>query len=90
MNWVSMIAVYFVIWWVMLFTVLPFITRTQAEEGHVVPGTMPSAPARPFLLKAVIGTTIVSGFVLLGFWLLFDVYGVSIASLADLFLKKPQ
>ncbi len=90
MSWVSIIAVYFVVWWVMLFAVLPFLTRTQAEEGSIVPGTMPSAPARPFFLKAAIATSIVSVVIVFGFWVLFGVYGVSIASLADMFLTKPK
>jgi predicted secreted protein len=88
MSWVSIIAVYFVVWWVMLFTVLPFTIRTQEEEGHVVPGTAPSAPARPFLLKAAIGTSVVSAVVVLGFWVLFDVYGVGITDMADMFMHR--
>lgn len=73
----------------MLFAVLPFLTRTQAEGEHR-PGTMPSAPARPFFLKAAIATSIVSVVIVFGFWVLFGVYhGVSIASLADMFLTKP-
>jgi predicted secreted protein len=91
MSWTSIIAIYFVVWWVLLFTVLPFTVRTQAEDGHVVPGTAPSAPARPFLLKAAIGTSIVSAVVVFGLWVAFDVYGVSVASLADMYITKtPQ
>ena len=37
------IALYFVIWWMTLFAVLPFGGRTQGESGHVVPGTPESA-----------------------------------------------
>jgi len=33
------IAIYFIIWWTVLFAVLPIGVRTQAEDGAVVPGT---------------------------------------------------
>jgi predicted secreted protein len=89
MSLVSIIAVYFVVWWVMLFTVLPFGVRTQEEEGDVVPGTVASAPARPMLVKKAIWTSVVSAAVVFGLWVMFDVYGVSIASIADMFLTKP-
>jgi predicted secreted protein len=90
MSWVSIVAIYFVVWWIMLFTVLPFGVRTQEEEGHVVPGTVASAPVRPMLVRKAVWTSIVSAVVVFGFWLLFDVYGLSVASLADMFLTKPQ
>lgn len=40
------LALYFMIWWLTLFTVLPFGVRTQEEAGAVEPGTPASAPAR--------------------------------------------
>jgi len=54
------VAVYFVLWWVTLFAVLPFGFRSQLDAGAVVPGTPPSAPARPKLLRIVVTTTLVS------------------------------
>lgn len=54
------VAVYFVIWWTVLFAVLPFGVRTQAEAGEVVPGTPASAPVTPRLLRTSIITTVVS------------------------------
>ena len=51
MDILQSIAVYFFIWWITLFLVLPFGVRTQQEEGSVVPGTPESAPARPRLLR---------------------------------------
>lgn len=40
------LALYFLIWWIVLFAILP-LTRgqTQGEAGDVVPGTPESAPA---------------------------------------------
>jgi predicted secreted protein len=39
------LAIYFIVWWVVLFCVLPFGVKTQEEAGEVVPGTPESAPA---------------------------------------------
>ncbi|MEZ5819074.1 MAG: DUF1467 family protein [Hyphomicrobiaceae bacterium] len=68
MNITFLIAVYFVIWWVVLFAVLPFGVRTQGEAGNVVPGTPESAPAN-FRLWRVVGiTTIVAAVVFAVLW----------------------
>ena len=51
------IAIYFIIWWTVLFAVLPLGVRTQEEAGEVVPGTPKSAPLAPRLLRIVLTTT---------------------------------
>lgn len=53
-------AIYIFIWWITLFTVLPFGVRTQDEEGSVVPGTPGSAPARPRILRIFLLNTLVA------------------------------
>ena len=35
MSLASTIAIFFVVWWIVLFAVLPFGMRTQEEEGDV-------------------------------------------------------
>ena len=57
------LAIYFVIWWTVLFTVLPFGVRTQGEAGEVVPGTPASAPAAPRLLRTFAITSVVAAVV---------------------------
>jgi predicted secreted protein len=59
----SIFAIYFIIWWLTLFIVLPIGLRTQAEENEVVPGSVESAPARfralrVFLLTSVLAAVI--------------------------------
>lgn len=61
-------ALYFIIWWVVLFAVLPWGVRTQGEAGDVVPGTIESAPVKPPFLKIIGATTVVAAIVLLGVW----------------------
>ena len=57
------IAVYFVIWWVALFAVLPFGIQSQRELNDIVPGTEPGAPARPRILMRVAANTVFSGLI---------------------------
>jgi predicted secreted protein len=54
------IAIYFLIWWITLFAVLPWGIRTQNEDSSVVPGTDPGAPTVPRLLNKLIWTTVVA------------------------------
>ena len=68
MSWTFAIAIYFVIWWTVLFAILPIGVRTQGEDGVVVPGTPASAPTRPRFLRIVLLTTLVSAAVFAVFW----------------------
>lgn len=55
----SIIAVFFVIWWLSFVTVLPIGNRSQIEVGKVTAGTEPAAPVTPHLLRrALIATAI--------------------------------
>jgi predicted secreted protein len=56
----SGIAIYFVLWWIVLFAVLPFGIRSQAEDGEAVPGSDPGAPVLPRMLRKLIWTTLIS------------------------------
>ena len=71
------IAVYFIIWWLVLFIVLPLGVRDQHEAGEVVPGTPASAPANPRLVRIAVLTTILSAVVLA------VVYGVIASGVID-------
>jgi predicted secreted protein len=53
------IAVYFLIWWVVLFAVLPFGVRSQHESGEAMtPGSDPGAPAIPAIWRKLAWTTV--------------------------------
>lgn len=66
-------AVFFIIWWITLFAVLPIGLRTQAEDNDIVLGTVPSAPARfrPVFVFSL--TTLIAGLVY-GAWYVSDTY----------------
>jgi predicted secreted protein len=57
------IAIYFIVWWLVLFIVLPFGVRSQDDAGSVVPGTPGSAPLAPRLFRTALITTVVSAVV---------------------------
>ena len=59
-SWTTILAIYFIVWWLVLFTVLPWGVRSQHEAGDVVPGTDPGAPAIPALWKKVVWTTVIA------------------------------
>jgi predicted secreted protein len=64
MAWTTAAAIYFVLWWVVLFVVLPFGIRNPDEAGEVVaPGHDPGAPTVVALGKKLIWTTIVSAII---------------------------
>ncbi len=60
MGFVTGLVVYSIMWFVVLFTVLPWGVRTQQEEGEVEPGTAESAPVNPAIWKKLLITTLVT------------------------------
>lgn len=56
----SALAIYFVVWWVVLFAVLPFGIRSQHEEGGGIEGTDPGAPIVHGMARKLLWTTIIS------------------------------
>jgi predicted secreted protein len=54
------IAIFFLIWWIVLFVVLPWGVHRQDEQGEIAPGTDPGAPAIPNLKWKLVWTTLVS------------------------------
>ena len=59
MGWFTAAVLYALIWWTVLFAVLPFGTRPVADADQDSGGWR-GAPARPQLLRKVIATTLVS------------------------------
>jgi predicted secreted protein len=61
MAWTTAAAIYFIIWWVVLFAVLPFGVRNPAEEGVAVePGHDPGAPTEIGMKTKLIWTTLIA------------------------------
>ncbi len=69
MRWFSIIAIYFLFWFLSLFVVLPFSARTAEEAGEkALPGHTESAPHafRPWLV--VWRTTLVATILMVAFY----------------------
>ena len=56
-------AIYFVLWWVVLFLTLPFGVRSQHEDGGGTPGTDPGAPVASQMGRKLIWTTVLSAII---------------------------
>jgi predicted secreted protein len=65
------IAIFFLIWWIALFVVLPWGVHRQDEDGEVAPGTDPGAPALPDLKRKLVWTTLVSLVVYAAFYVIY-------------------
>ena len=68
MNWFTGFVVYFLIWWTILFAVLPWGVKRDdnPEAGHD-----PGAPVKPYLWWKVGATTVLSGLLwLVAYWLI--------------------
>lgn len=54
------VVVFVLLWWLVLFMVLPWGVRTQDEAGETVQGAADSAPERPLLWRKAAITTAVA------------------------------
>ena len=77
------IAIYFLIWWVVLFAVLPWGVRAQGEGG--ARGTDPGAPVVANLKLKLVWTTVVTTVIFAAFFLVYTRKLVSLEDLATLF-----
>ena len=67
----TILAIYFIIWWVVLFAVLPWGVHSQHETGEVVPGTEPGAPAVHLVWRKLLWTTLVATVIFAGCYALY-------------------
>ncbi len=65
MGWFTACVLYVLIWWTVLFAVLPFWTRPVAEADER-DGGWRGAPERPLLLRKLVATTIVAAVIWVG------------------------
>jgi len=65
MNWFEGIVAYVIIWWMVIFAVLPFGVRPAPKDDH---GYAAGAPANPRLALKVAVTTAVAALIWLGLY----------------------
>ncbi|MSP94674.1 MAG: DUF1467 family protein [Alphaproteobacteria bacterium] len=60
MPWALGTALFFIIWWILLFAILPFGIRSQHEAKDIVPGSEPGAPIVHGLKRKLIINTVLA------------------------------
>lgn len=60
MNLTGGIVLYAVLWFLVLFVLLPIGQKSQADMGEVTPGTPAGAPHNPPIKKKVLWTTAIT------------------------------
>ena len=77
-------AIYFVMWWIVLFLTLPFGVRSQHEDGEGAPGTDPGAPIAALMGRKLIWTTVISAIVFAVSMLAYDAGLLNVERLSKL------
>ena len=80
----TMFAIYFVVWWIVLFFPLPFGIRSQHEDGAGAPGTDPGAPVVTGMGRKLIWTTVISAVIFAIAMLAYDTGYLTIDRLSKL------
>ncbi len=80
----SILAIYFVLWWVVLFLTLPFGVRSQDEANQTIEGTDPGAPVRALMARKLIWTTVISAIIFAIAMTCYQLGYLNVGRLADL------
>jgi predicted secreted protein len=85
-----MLAIYFIMWWLVFFTVLPWGIRSQDEHDDIVRGTDPGAPAVHGLRIKLVWTTVLATIVFAAFYWAYVTKAIAFDDLVTLWgLLKP-
>ena len=85
MSPTSLVAIYFIVWWVVLFAILPIGVKTEEDESRITPGTVPSAPLRPMLWRKALATSVVTAVIVAAIWYGRVKLGIDLETLGRLF-----
>jgi predicted secreted protein len=76
------VAIYLIVWWVVLFSILPVGAVSHAEAGIPTPGGGdPASPVDPQLKRKFIRTTWVSGAIFAPIWIAAHFHWISLGML---------
>ena len=85
MSLTTAIAIFFIMWWLTLFAVLPWGVRSQHESGDISPGTEPGAPTLPRIAAKLVWTTVITAILFALFYLIYVYRLITFADLDRLF-----
>jgi predicted secreted protein len=69
---VNGLVVFLIVWWLVIFTMLPIGVRSQEEAGEVQEGSEPGAPVAPMLMKKAWWTTIITSCIWIVYYIVTD------------------
>ncbi|MFI4934538.1 MAG: DUF1467 family protein [Caulobacterales bacterium] len=82
MNLETSVSIFMIVWWVVLFTVLPFRAVSHAEAGIRTPGGGdPASPVNPNLKRKFITTTWIAALIFAPFWIAVYFHWISLGML---------
>ncbi len=84
MTIIGAIIIYLVLWWVILFTILPLKIKSQLEENNIYKGSEPGAPSNPNLKYKLYLTTLLTTVL---FALIYIINYLEIFDIRDFFIK---
>ena len=87
MAFLTGFAIFFIIWWLTLFIILPIGVQSQAEAGDIVEGTEPAAPVQSFIVRKLLINTIVAGVIFAIYWFVTQYLGYGFADIPDILPK---
>jgi predicted secreted protein len=83
-SYTTVLAIYFIIWWLVLFAVLPWGIRSQHEgDEPIASGTDPGAPIIARIGRKLIWTTVLSAILFAVFYIGYVNRWVTIDQLAN-------
>ncbi len=88
MSTTTMVAIYFLIWWVTLFAVLPWGVRSQQESGDYAAGTDPGAPTMARMARKLMWTTVVATAIFAVFYLVYAFNLISLDQIMKFFTPR--
>jgi len=60
MSITGSIVVFIILWWLILFMILPRNINAQQEKRSIIEGTDPGAPSNPNIFKKLVLTTVIA------------------------------
>lgn len=84
MPLLTIAAIYFILWWTVLFLILPLGHRSQRDEGEVTVGTVESAPARFRGGRVLLLTSVISALLLAIYYFASNWLGFGIADIPQI------
>ena len=78
MSLTGSFVVFVILWWLILFMILPRDIKSQKDKDFVVLGTDPGAPSNPNIVKKLIITTVITSilFAIIYFLNYFDILNI--------------